>query len=251
MSEAVVVESAHASLGAHIAKPARAGQRRPALLLVHGLSDDSAGPGRAGTGHSHAVLADRLAAELGWTVASFSFRGVGESSGDFSPDGWLQDLRVMVSYVAEGADGVWLAGFNLGGALAVCVAAEDARVRGVATFGAPADFEELTSNPRALVAQARKTGMIKTPGYGDRPEEWVGEVRGLRVLQLAARLAPRPLLVVHGADDSRVPVMDGRALADAAEAGADLRVLSGAGHRLRHDPRAVALLIGWLERQKR
>ena len=26
-------------------------------------------------------------------------------------------------------------------------------------------------------------------------------------------------------------------------------VISGAGHRLRHDPRAVAILLGWLERQ--
>jgi uncharacterized protein len=29
----------------------------------------------------------------------------------------------------------------------------------------------------------------------------------------------------------------------------DLRLLSGAGHRLRHDPRAVAALLGWLGRQ--
>jgi putative redox protein len=26
--------------------------------------------------------------------------------------------------------------------------------------------------------------------------------------------------------------------------------VAGAGHRLRHDPRAVAVLIGWLDRQR-
>ena len=31
---------------------------------------------------------------------------------------------------------------------------------------------------------------------------------------------------------------------------AELRIISGAGHRLRHDPRALAILLGWLERQK-
>jgi putative redox protein len=31
---------------------------------------------------------------------------------------------------------------------------------------------------------------------------------------------------------------------------ADLRFIAGAGHRLRHDPRAVAVLLGWLDRQK-
>jgi putative redox protein len=35
-----------------------------------------------------------------------------------------------------------------------------------------------------------------------------------------------------------------------AHGSAELRVLDGAGHRLRHDPRAVALLLGWLDRQK-
>ena len=40
------------------------------------------------------------------------------------------------------------------------------------------------------------------------------------------------------------------ALVDAADGRADLRVIVGAGHRLRHDPRAVAALIGWMERQE-
>jgi putative redox protein len=55
--------------------------------------------------------------------------------------------------------------------------------------------------------------------------------------------------LVHGSDDPTVPVSDARALADAAGGDADLRVIPGAGHRLRHDPRAVAALMGWMERQ--
>jgi putative redox protein len=46
-----------------------------------------------------------------------------------------------------------------------------------------------------------------------------------------------------------VPVFDARVLADAHGA-ADLRIIEGAGHRLRHDPRAVATLLGWLDRQR-
>jgi fermentation-respiration switch protein FrsA (DUF1100 family) len=61
---------------------------------------------------------------------------------------------------------------------------------------------------------------------------------------------PRPLLVVHGTDDELVPVSEARAIADAAGRGAELRLVHSAGHRLRHDPRAVALLLGWLERQQ-
>ncbi|MDQ1373151.1 MAG: uncharacterized protein QOJ09_489, partial [Actinomycetota bacterium] len=43
--------------------------------------------------------------------------------------------------------------------------------------------------------------------------------------------------------------LDARQLADAADGAVELRVLAGAGHRLRHDPRAIAVLLGWLDRQ--
>ena len=62
-------------------------------------------------------------------------------------------------------------------------------------------------------------------------------------------VAPRPVLVVHGTDDESVPAFDARVVAD-AHGSAELRMLSGAGHALRHDPRAVAVLLGWLDRQR-
>ncbi len=55
--------------------------------------------------------------------------------------------------------------------------------------------------------------------------------------------------MLHGSDDESVPVFDARVLAD-AHGDADLRVIDGAGHQLRHDPRAVAVLLGWLDRQR-
>ena len=54
---------------------------------------------------------------------------------------------------------------------------------------------------------------------------------------------------MHGDDDESVPVADARVLAE-AHGSAELRLLEGAGHRLRHDPRAVAILLGWLDRQR-
>jgi putative redox protein len=57
------------------------------------------------------------------------------------------------------------------------------------------------------------------------------------------------MLVMHGADDESVPVSDARRMAD-AHGSAELRVFDGAGHRRRHDPRAIAVLLGWLDRQK-
>jgi putative redox protein len=66
---------------------------------------------------------------------------------------------------------------------------------------------------------------------------------------LIGKIPPRPLLLVHGANDDVVPILDARALADTADEGVELRILAAAEHRLRHDPRAIAILLGWLDRQ--
>lgn len=65
----------------------------------------------------------------------------------------------------------------------------------------------------------------------------------------ARRFAPRPMLVMHGDEDDSVPVSDARQLVN-AHGDAELSVLDGAGHRLRHDPRAIAVLLGWLDRMR-
>jgi len=46
-----------------------------------------------------------------------------------------------------------------------------------------------------------------------------------------------------------VPASDSRQLAEVHGA-AEMRVIDGAGHRLRHDPRAMAVMMGWLDRQR-
>jgi putative redox protein len=54
---------------------------------------------------------------------------------------------------------------------------------------------------------------------------------------------------MHGSEDDIVPTADSRVLAQ-AHGSAELQVLTGAGHRLRHDPRAISILLGWLDRQR-
>ncbi|MFM8380518.1 MAG: alpha/beta hydrolase family protein, partial [Actinomycetota bacterium] len=80
-------------------------------------------------------------------------------------------------------------------------------------------------------------------------DEWTRELRRFRPVPAARRFAPRPLLLLHGDDDESVPASDTRQLAE-AHGSPEMRILEGAGHRLRHDPRAVAVLFGWLDRQR-
>ena len=57
--------------------------------FVEGVSA-SRGPGGAATsGQTYPELAERLAADTGWVVLAFNFRGTGASEGNFSLAGWL------------------------------------------------------------------------------------------------------------------------------------------------------------------
>lgn len=219
----------------------------PTLVLSHGLPSRPGGAREAGRGYPDLAL--RLCEATGWAVVTFNFRGTGPSGGNFSLGGWMADLQAVVAQLRSSGDtsGVWLAGSSLGGAMSVLVAATDDRIRGVVTLACPAAFGRW-STPRKLLDEARSLGMIIDPGFPPDFDAWTREVRTLRPLEAAARIPPRPFLIVHGTEDEVVPTDDARMLS-AAAGSADLRILSGAGHRLRQDPRAVALLIGWMERQ--
>jgi putative redox protein len=223
----------------------------PGVVLCHGFPT---GPrGVAASASTFPELADRLARETGCTALAFNCRGTGTSGGEFSVAGWLDDIRAAVSYVDARPEvqGVWLVGVGEGGTLAVCEAASDPRVRGVATLAAPLTFHDWARDPARFLEYARRTGLM---GPGDSPSTAVACARDLQLvdaLAAAHRLAPRPLLVLHGSDDRTVPVDVARSLAGAAGPEAELRIVQAADHELRHDPRAIAALLGWLDRRAR
>ncbi len=248
--EEIKLETDGVALTAHLATPrTAAGVPLPGVVLAHGFPS---GPGGGSDpGATHPELAERIATELGFTALALSARGCGSSGGDFSLAGWLSDVVAAAEYVRnlDNVWGVWLIGFGTGGALAVSAAAEHSWIRGVAALGAPADFKDWAAHPRQLVLHARDQGIIRDRRFPESFDAWSAQLRAIGAAEAAPRMDGRPLLVVHGADDDLVPVFDARVLADAHGA-ADLRIIDGAGHRLRHDPRAVATLLGWLNRQR-
>jgi pimeloyl-ACP methyl ester carboxylesterase len=244
------IEGPAGLIALHVApgSPTRAVQAN-VLVLCHGFPVERDSAQRVAD--TLPMLGDRIAAESGWPVVVGCLRGVGGSAGDFSLGGWYDDLRMLVDHAAGigNGGGVWIVGFGTGGALGLCVAGEDPRVRGVACFGSPATFSDWANDGVGMIEYARRVGAIRSEGYPPDRGDWGAAFTVLRPDESAAKMAPRPVLVVHGADDEEVPIADGRRLAEFAGPRAELRVLAGAGHRLRADPRAVALLAGWLERQ--
>jgi uncharacterized protein len=238
-------------LTGHLARPTGgSGTGLPGVVIAPGYPS---GPDRGATAATtHPALAERIANDMGWVALSLNFRGTADSDGDFSLDGWLADLLAAADHLlaAERVNGVWLVGFGTGGSLSVCAGARDLRIRGVATVAAPADFDDWSRHPRRLLLHSRSIGIIRRSDFPQSLEVWAHPLRALRATAMVTELAPRALLVMHGSEDAVVPVQDARMLAE-AHGTADLRVIRGAGHNLRQDPRAMAVLLGWLDRQRR
>ncbi|MBA2280388.1 MAG: alpha/beta fold hydrolase [Acidimicrobiia bacterium] len=243
--------SGRLTIEAHLAEPpaGRIGSHPPAVVLCHGFPGGAGGAAAAAL--SYPELADRVADELGWLVLAPALRGAGASEGQFSLIGWLDDISAAVAHLrsAHSPSGIWLVGFGTGGALCICAAARDPAIKGVAALGAPADFDDWASQPRRLLDHARAIGLIDDRAFPAVFDRWSRELREVRAVQCMGGVAPRPVLVLHGTDDESVPPFDARVLAD-AHGCAELRMVGGAGHALRHDPRAVAVLLGWLDRQR-
>jgi putative redox protein len=218
------------------------------LILVHGLPR-AYGMGRQAAGLLP-ELAEHLASESGWLVASGTMSGVGASTGTFSATQWRADLTAIIDRVADESRRISLAGFGLGGALSLATAAADERVRGVATFATPADLRRWCGDAEEMRRIVVAADVLDPAVPLQDAATLVADIIGLDPLGAAATVPPRRFLIGHGSDDREVPVSEARALLTAAEGRAELRVIQGAGHWLRADPRMVATLLGWLDRHR-
>lgn len=235
------------SLAAYWAHPSSGGGA-PTLILCHDFPIPPRGS--VASGLTFPELADRIASQAGWRVLTFNFRGTGGSDGDFSIGAWKSDLCLAIdeTLADSSAAGTWILGTGLGGALALDVGAADPRVKGVAALGAPASLQDWSRDASRFARHCRRMGAFRTEGAPGDLAAWAREIAAVDTVAAARSFAPRPLLLLHGTDDDSVSVDDAQLLAE-AHGGAEVRLVVNAGRRLRHDPRAVASILGWLNRQ--
>lgn len=233
-----------------IVKGARSANRRGvnSVLVLHGFPNADVGAETVGIDMPE--LCQRINSELGWSAMTIRFRGCGRSTGEFSLARWVDDATAACRHLRAETqpDNLWVVGFGTGGSVGLVAAAELSDVSGVATLGSPADFDDWAANPDRLLSHAREIGVISSSDFPANRERWEAELREVRAVEAAERFPPRALLVLHGYEDEAVPHFDARMLADAHGA-ADLRFIRGGSHHLRHDPRAISILLGWLDRQ--
>lgn len=120
-------------------------------------------------------------------------------------------------------------GISMGGAIALLAAAQDSRIRAVVCEGAYADWGKAIARgiwmsyhiPRFPLGQ----WVIGATGIrlGRRPEE-------LSPVRAIGKIAPRPVMIIHGLEDRSIPPEEARALFEAAREPRDLWLVPGAEH---------------------
>lgn len=226
----------------------------PGLVVCHGMpvgpQTDAAAPVVLEGGFDYPSLAEWCAWE-GFATVIFNFRGTGQSGGNFHQLGWVQDLDSVVSWLRErpeiDSSRVALLGSSLVAAVAIYVAAHRQDVAGLVSFASPAVMGA-RPNPAEAVERLRKLNMIRDPDFPPSLEEWAREGQQLSPVQWVDRIAPRPLLLLHGDADDTVNPDDVHTLFERAGEGKELQVLSGVGHRFRQEKTAVATALEWLKK---
>ncbi len=177
--------------------------------------------------------------EAGFDIVAFDFRnhGASDSLAGYSPMHWLTQYEVsdMLEVLqALGRHPAWAAlpwvlyGISRGGSAAICAAATDPRVRAVVTDGAfPTHTTALIYMRKWLNLYAEHARIVAhMPDWylafiRDRALRRIERDRNCRFPRVEwaiAKLAPRPILMVHGQRDSYIrPEIARRLFASAGE----------------------------------
>ncbi len=220
----------------------------PVVCLCHGIPAQKPEPGA----NDYRRTAEEIC-RVGFAAMIFNFRGTGASGGNLDMMGWSRDLTAVIDYLYRRPDidrsRLSLLGFSGGAAISIYVAADDRRVSCVAAAACPADFAMLTEadEPRSVVDHFRGIGTIRDTCFPASTQQWLEGFRTVRPIDYVADIAPRPLLLVHGDSDETVDVNHAYRLYHRAGEPRELVVIEGAGHRLRHDNRAITAIISWLK----
>ncbi|MBE0479945.1 MAG: alpha/beta fold hydrolase [Dehalococcoidia bacterium] len=222
----------------------------PAVCMCHGVP---AGRTPDPSDRGYPALAEKYAAG-GFAVLIFNFRGAGESEGNFDMLGWTRDLKAAVDYLHTRDDvdrtRLSLMGFSGGAVATVYCAANDRRIAAVVSCACPARFFDIEDFSRIeeFLEHCRRIGIIRDPGFPPSVEKWASDFDRLNALQWIDRIAPRPILIVHGDRDETVPPRHAWMLYEKAGEPKEIAIIDGAGHRLRTNEPAMNTALAWLKR---
>ena len=257
-----------------------AGERRPALAVLHGFGSNKDG--------GVALAAARLLVSWGYVALRFDMRGCGESDGlrgRVICQEQVEDARNALSFLSSRPEvdpgRIALVGNSFGAAVAVYTAGVDRRVAACISCGGWGDGESKFRKQHASPeAWARFTAMLEegrrrqragqslmVPRYDivpippalrgnlspgsimEFPFEVVDSMYTFKANDVVGKIAPRPLLLLHPAHDSVTPTEQSIELFRRAGQPTELHLLADVDHFVlgEGNPRVASLVQGWLD----
>jgi putative redox protein len=223
----------------------------PTLCISHGIPAAPPDP----TDKGYALLAQHFCL-AGFVTLIFNFRGTGRSEGNLDLLGWTRDLRAALDFLynLEEVDKTrfCLLGFSGGAAVSVYVAARDPRVSLVVTCACPADFHSLfqKETPLETIQRFRQIGAIRDNDFPSSLEEWQRGFGTVSPIKWIDKIAPRPLLLVHGDADELIPLEHAHRLYQKAKEPKELKIIHGAKHKMRLEKAAMNFVLDWLKARR-
>ena len=188
------------------------------------------------------ALADRF------DVLAMDFRGHGQSSGLYTFSARESaDLEAVLTFARTRYRRISVLGFSLGAAIAInTVSRYPDWVQSLIAVSAPSVFEEIEF--KWWTPEAMRTGMDGLEvGAGCRPGNLL--LKKARPIEQVRKLAPIPVLFVHGTRDVIVGVRHSHRLFAAASEPKRLEIIEGGSHAealFRDDPQRFSSLVsGW------
>lgn len=171
----------------------------------------------------------------GYNLFYFDFRNHGESGGNATSLGALEqrDLRAAIAHLKKEkpAESVRLGlfGLSMGGSVALAIAAETPSVAAVAAESAFSSYNEVIARFARLFYHVPRYPFIPITlffvraRFGFNPDSF-------SPIHYIDRISPRPLFLLQGDNDARMPVTEGEALYARAKEPKTLWTVPGADH---------------------
>lgn len=266
----------------HTPDGGRPGERRPAFLVLHGFGSNKDGGGSMATA--------KLFADLGYAALRFDMRGCGQSEGARGRVICLEqveDTKHALAFLATrpdvDPDRIGVIGASFGAAVAVYAAGVDGRVAACISVGGWGDGEKkFRKQHESPEAWARFTAMLEegrrrrertgesimvarydivpippalrgnvAPGsIMEFPFEVVESMYAFRANDVVGKISPRPLLLLHPANDSVTPTEQSIDLFRHAGQPTDLHLIAGVDHFVLSEGNTlvVTLVRNWLDK---
>lgn len=198
---------------------------RAAVILLHGFGSD----------RTELLPHAPYLHEAGFDLLLFDLRACGESGGELSTLGWLEqdDLRAAIDLVVVRAGGrpIFAMGHSLGSATAILEGATDPRLRAFVVEAPFTSIDDIVDRSFPHFSRPSLPSFPFAPLAVALAEARLGrDSSTIRPLDAIGRLAPRPLLIVTGTGDEVIPPPDAQRLYAAAGVGAEWWLIQGAGH---------------------